>query len=170
MAWVKKAGKYPRHEIWMDKPLDDRDFAEKDEAHERRSTGEFKAPPSSTAPEYSPRQTEALDKALKITKGASWVKKADHAPATGGKTWQEFQQEHKLAPVTDPTSQYDFQKPFLASLPFEAVKFMFESRNQVDPVAFQRVVESTIGIHVPLDKMDEFIQNLEMAYNSLRGQ
>jgi len=103
----------------------------------------------------------------------SWVKRADHAPATGGKTWQEFQQEHPAVPYTEGI-QFTVDKilrgPYLSQLPPEILREMYESRAVMEDVNWQEHIRKLTGMIIPFEKMESFLQKLEMAYNARIGQ
>ena len=103
----------------------------------------------------------------------SWVIKSDGFRGRGeGETWQDFQQKHKLTPMTDEVQQMGLRSetPFLSSLSPKVIKEMFEMHGQLDPLSYQEYLRVLIGVIVPLDKMDSFVNSLEMTYNALVGE
>ena len=99
----------------------------------------------------------------------SWVKKADTGGNPEGMTWEEFQKGHKFAPMVDPVSTYKWEVPFLSNFKPEELKRMIDERLIMDPLSYQAYIHKLLGIIIPDDKMEEFLQSLERSYNSLRN-
>jgi len=99
----------------------------------------------------------------------SWVKHADGYKPSSAKSYEEFVKEHKIVPGLEGMKAEQYE-PLLAQLGPTVVREMFAMKDQMDPLAYQRYIETLIGLHIPTNQMDEFIKRLEIAYNSLTGQ